>query len=413
MDDLVELPRKLPHLGSSNGSDGEDKNPGLVAVNLGIPSMIGDGRTPYPLNLLLKPSTNEAGEKGLWPTEIASLYGLTDNAGGSGQCVGIIALGGGYLPSDLLAATEGMSRLSPLVVDVSVDGVSNSFGGGTLSDEEIALDLQILAGLLPASRIVVYFSPNSQAGLAQAIIAATNDKINKPSVLCISWGSAEQYWSTPARDAVQDALKDAIEAKITVVAAAGDLLATAGMTDGMAHVLFPASSPYALACGGTKIILDDTGRKRANEMVWNDGLVGTGGGVSNLFLVPDYQETIVIPNPTAGERRGRGLPDVAAAAAQTPGYRIVVNGQELVKSGTSAATPLWSAVIALANARRGRPLGLIHPFLYATPLLCQPIVVGNNRRDGIGYYAGPGWNLCAGFGVPNGIHTIETLAAMP
>jgi kumamolisin len=91
---------------------------------------------------------NFAGEGqggGLWPTEIAALCGIPLDCDVSRECVGIIALGGSYLPSDLAAALEGMQRTSPTVIYQPVSGVQNHFGGGTSADEEIALDLKILA----------------------------------------------------------------------------------------------------------------------------------------------------------------------------------------------------------------------------------------------------------------------------
>src|SRR5437879_1777666 len=107
------------------------------------------------------------GGTGLCPTEIAALYGIPLDRDVSSVCVGIVALGGGYLASDLAKALAAMGRQAPNVVDQSVvldapatdDGSvvqnGNNFGGGTVSDQEIALDLQILAGLLPRARIVV------------------------------------------------------------------------------------------------------------------------------------------------------------------------------------------------------------------------------------------------------------------
>src|SRR5271165_4631802 len=185
---------------------------------------------------------------GIWPTEVASLYGIADHSDAKGQCVGILALAGGYLPSDLSAATASMGRQLPLVVDYGVNGAENNFSGGDLADAELALDLQIIAALVPSARIVVYFGTNNVQQLAQLIHEAVTDDVNRPKVLSISWGSAEKFWSDSIRNDVNSALADASKAKVTVVAAAGDQLATDGLLDGDAHVLFPASSPYVLAC---------------------------------------------------------------------------------------------------------------------------------------------------------------------
>jgi kumamolisin len=359
----------------------------------------------------LRAAAGAAHGAGLWPTDIAALYGIPLDRDVSGQCVGIIALGGGYLKSDLEAAVAGMGRPAPVVVDQSVGAATNSFGGGTYADQEIALDLQVLAGLLPRARIVVYFAPNTAQGLADAVHQAVFDDQNRPSVLSISWGSAETYWTPIAREALQSAFADAARLRVTVVAAAGDELATSGLIDAQAHVWFPASSPYVLGCGGTAVTLD--GAAVAAEKVWNDGFVGTGGGVSEIFPVPAYQQQFALPPSVNDGATRRGVPDIAAAAAGQPGYRIILNGQPIAKDGTSAATPLWAGLIAIANAERGSPIGLLNPSLYANPSLCREIVTGNNRVNGNGYDAGPGWNGCTGLGVPKGADIIAALAALP
>jgi kumamolisin len=354
------------------------------------------------------------GGAGLWPTDVARLYGIPLDRDGGGQCIGIVALGGGYLQSDLVEAAARMQRPVPVVVEQSVSGLGNNFGGdGADADEEIALDLQILAGIVPGARIVVYFAPNTAAGLAQAIHQAVFDNVNRPQLLSISWGSAEKFWTLPARDALQAALADAVRLKVSVTVAAGDFLATGGVDDGAAHVYFPASSPYVLGCGGTAATLGLNGTNITAEAVWNDGSTGTGGGISDLFPIPVYQSNVPLPPSVNDGRTRRGVPDVAGAAGRFPGYRIVLAGNPLAKDGTSAVAPLWAALIALANAQRGAPLGLVNPALYADLGLFRAITQGNNRVHGKGYDAAAGWNACTGLGVPNGAAAIAALAAVP
>jgi kumamolisin len=132
-------------------------------------------------------------------------------------------------------------------------------------------------------------------------------------------------------------------------------------------------------------------------------LAATGLASLNMALPPSLND---------GAMR-RGVPDVAGAAAGVPGYRVVLNGAEAVKDGTSAVAPLWAALIAIANAQRGAPLGFINSALYSIPSLFRPIIQGNNRADGKGYDAGPGWNACTGLGVPRGADIIAALAAIP
>jgi kumamolisin len=368
----------------------------------------------------LRPLVGAAAGAGLWPTEVAALYRIPLDHDVSKICVGIIALGGGYLATDLAKALAAMGREPPTIIDQPVRtpapasgsapasnaaaAVGNHFGGGTVVDEEIALDLQILASLLPRARIVVYFAGNTIQSLVGAINQAIFDDVNRPQVLSVSWGSAEMFWSPSARDAMQAVLADAKRLKVTVLFAAGDELATGGIADGKAHVWFPSSSPYALSCGGTQPAANGA----SDEVV---GSSGTGGGVSDFYPVPAYQTALALPPSVNDGKTRRGVPDVAAAAAATPGYRIVLNGAEMVKDGTSAATPLWAGLIAIANAARGEPLGFANSALYANPAAFRQIDHGDNRVGGKGYAAGPGWNACTGLGVPNGADIVAALTA--
>jgi kumamolisin len=349
---------------------------------------------------------------GLWPTEVARLYGIPLDRDVSRQCIGIIAMGGGYQPSDLAAALSKMGRQPPVVIDQPVGGVSNAFDGGSDADQEIALDLQVAAGLLPGARIVVYFTGNTAEALADAIDQAVRDDVNKPQVLSVSWGAPEFFWTAPRREVVSAALCDAARLGVSVVTASGDQLATSGLADGKAHVWFPASSPYVLGCGGTAVTL--AGSAIGSEAVWKEGALGTGGGISDNYPVPDFQVALASLPPSVNDgHKGRGVPDVAALAASSPGYRIMVGGVEMARDGTSAATPLWAALLAIANAERATPLGLVAPQLYRATAALRPITSGDNRVGPVGYAASAPWNACTGLGVPRGEEIVAALGAVP
>ncbi|MGC5340776.1 hypothetical protein ACPXBC_29815, partial [Escherichia coli] len=83
--------------------------------------------------------------------------------------------------------------------------------------------------------------------------------------------------------------------RVSVLFASGDQLATSGLTDGKVHVWFPASSPYATSCGGTQPGPAAGNGAAAAEAVWNAGTIGTGGGISDAFPVPDYQSHLTLP----------------------------------------------------------------------------------------------------------------------
>ncbi len=276
------------------------------------------------------------------------------------------------------------------------------FGADAEADREVSLDLQVVAGVAPRVRIVIYFTEPTEAGYADGVAEAVHDNVNRPGVIVFTWGESEDFWPKPAREALDAALADAVRLGVTVVAAAGDDLATERRGDGKVHVDYPASSPYVLSCGGTEIALDAAGDAITSEVVWNAGARGTGGGISDVYQVPAYQKGLALPTSLNDGAVRRGVPDIAAAASETNGYRIVFNGGEIVTGGTSAAAPLWAAFIAALNGQRGETLGLMNRLLYGNPAWLRPITSGNNMMFGLGYSAGPGWNACAGLGVPIG-----------
>ncbi|HET9112818.1 MAG TPA: alkaline phosphatase family protein [Burkholderiales bacterium] len=347
---------------------------------------------------------------GYLPNQIGSLYDFPAEVSGAGQCIALIELGGGYLDSDTQDAFKAMGIPPPRVVAVPVDQGLNQPDPRSGADDEVALDIQVAGGVAPGATIAVYFTPNTDAGFVNAITAAAHDTTHEPGVISISWGSAEMNWTPQALRTMNSALRDAAMLGVAVFAAAGDNLATDGINDGKAHVDFPASSPWAVGCGGTSITVTD--HAIVGESVWNDGEHGTGGGISDVFPVPDFQKTVVLPPGVNGGHPGRGVPDVAADAAPAGGYIIVVHGHMTTVGGTSAVAPLWGGLTLLINEKAAQPLGFFLPELYRLPHLLREVTVGNNWPAGsdIGYQAGRGWNACTGLGVPRGKALFQELA---
>ena len=355
------------------------------------------------------------GGNGLYPSQIARLYGMFTSGRGAGQCIAVIEPAGGYDPADLAKACQAMNVPVPRIGEVEVGGGRNVMGVDAQGDKEVALDLQVIAGVAPQARIAVYFTEKKEAGLVAGVVKAVHDGKNRPNVIVITWGQPEKYWLSEAPDALKGlnaALQDALRLGITVIATAGDDLATERMPGGQAHVSFPGSSPYVLACGGTRMTLDAAGKAITDEVVWKEGMRGTGGGISDIYAVPSYQSNVKLPGSQNDGKRRRGVPDVAAAAAEKNGYRIVLGGSEIVASGTSAVAPLWGAFIALLNEQRGEAIGFVNPRLYQNPALLRPITSGDNKVFGVGYEAGPGWSACTGLGVPIGSALIAALTAV-
>ena len=396
-------------------------------------------RTPRPTSKLTLP-------------QLADIYSFPPHTDGAGQTIGLIELGGGFRLSDIrafcrannlpvprISVVELNSRntpASPAQVRKLLDFVA---GRTKLAPKqlqspgieaaqatiEVTMDIQILAALAPAAHIVVYFSSSDEQGFYRAITHAVHDPIHRPDILSISWGEPETAVSRTWLNSVNDAFRTAARLGITVLASSGDAGALNNSPDNLPAVNFPASSPFAIACGGTTPLSYAPARE---EIVWNDELNGipgaTGGGVSRHFPVPSWQRSSDVPLGPTG-KRGRGVPDVAGPADPRHGAPMLIAGTSCATAGTSAVVPLWAALVARLNQSLGGRIGHLNPLLYhlaethqaqaprrrqtvdlaasAHTHTFKPVTRGDNGH----YKARPGWNPCAGHGTLHG----ETLLA--
>jgi kumamolisin len=350
------------------------------------------------------------------PRQVATLYDFPTAVDGSGECIALIELGGGYKPADLSKYWSQLKLAeTPTVSAVSVgNGSNNPTGDANGPDGEVMLDIEVAGSIAPAAKIVAYFAENTDAGFLNAITTAVHDSANNPSIVSISWGGPESTWTKQAMTSMDEAFQSAAAMGVTICVAAGDDGSTDGVNDGLNHVDFPASSPNVLACGGTRLAA--SGNTISSETVWNElanNEGATGGGISDVFPLPTWQNGAGVPasaNPT--HNVGRGVPDVAGDADPTTGYVTLVDGNPDVIGGTSAVAPLWAGLIALINEKIGKPVGFINPLLYQNAgkaVDFSDITSGNNG----GYSAGSGWDACTGLGSPIGTQVATALGATP
>lgn len=207
-------------------------------------------------------------------------------------------------------------------------------------------------------------------------------------------------------------------------------------------VLYPASDPGVIACGGTRLALDPF-----FEQTWNDPAIppeATGGGVSDLISPPSFQAGANVPASVNGNGRlGRGVPDVAGNASPLSGYYLWLYGQSTQTltltsgshqgsplgpmGGTSAVAPLYAALIALINTTLGTRLGYLNPSLYNIAIQSQSSSnpafrdVNDNISNSVeyetnpvkvspGYNSGPRWDCCTGWGSINGTNLLFALS---
>ena len=406
------------------------------------------------------------------PNQVADLYGFPADTTGAGQTIAVIELGGGFSTSDLDTYFGGLGIAVPSISAVGVDGASNAPGSDpTGADVEVNLDIDVIGAAAPGATQVVYFAPNSgDQGFVDAISDAAQAS-PAPIAISISWGQSEDSWTAQGLASMNAAIADAATLGITVCVAAGDNGSGDGVTDGEVHVDFPASSPYALGCGGTKLVADPTSGTISSEVVWNETAAGEGaggGGVSDQFALPSWQATAGVParasrsgtgtSRTGGEHHrhedgadaagdsglaagassgsggasasssggasasssggasasssgGRGVPDVAGNADPTTGYQVYADGKAQVVGGTSAVAPLWAALIGRLAQATGQRFGLIQPTLYAGITPGTDVAGFNDITSGNNgaYSAGPGWDACTGLGSPEGAVLLKRL----
>jgi kumamolisin len=344
--------------------------------------------------------------------EVADKYNFPA-AEGRGQTVAILSLGGCFDREGFTRYYTDLGIPVPEVFEVPVDCEPPQLGKQQNEDFEVALDVHIIASLVPRAKIVIYYVENTSQGFINGLAKAIYNESLPPSVISISWGSFEESWTEQAISAIEDLLRDAKALDITVCCASGDLGAWDGDPDGRFHVDFPASSPHVLSCGGTTLRPEPV-EPDQREVVWSeagavwnqpkdgsnrsDEYLASGGGQSARPGKPDWQSQSA--DPQLRELTNRGIPDVAGFADPRNGFTISVSGQEMIVGGTSAAAPLWAGLIARINEILTKNVGYLNSRLYleVSRDAFLDITEGSNGK----WKAEEGWDACTGLGRPCG-----------
>lgn len=372
-----------------------------------------------------------------FPPQVAQLYDYPSDLNGAGQNIAVFAFNGttdgdphgGYSLDALKIYFEKvLGGTTPSITDVVVQGPGNDPGPETKasgargdSTDEVMLDMCVVGSVSSGAHIFIYFTEFTTQGWVDALQTAITDD-NDISVISISYGNPEDdpqgAWTPMGINLVNQAFQTAIARGITICCASGDDGSLDDERSG-AHVDFPASSPFVLAVGGTKLVANNDNNPTAimDETVWNELSQGDGaggGGISSVFPKPDYQNGVSVPpSADAPHKIGRGVPDVCAVANPETGIAVMhVDGKHLDPvEGTSASAPLWAALIARLNQSLQARCGFLNPLLYTKLAkgVLRDITIGNNGA----YEAGPGWDACTGLGSPQGKKLVQGLSGAP
>lgn len=314
---------------------------------------------------------------GLLPSQVAKAYNFP-TISPHGRTVAIVELGGSFKVSDIQAYCQAHGYPMPRIDVVDIDGAAESQGD---ADGEVCLDIQVVLAAAPGVNILVLFAPNTEEGFADAVKEAI---VRNVDAISISWGGPEDQWSAEGRAALDAQFREATEHGIGVYCASGDLGSGDGETFGN-HIDYPASSPYAVACGGSHLELDASGN-RSTETAWSRGLINpdsSGGG-----------ESVSYP--------GRKVPDVSGNGDPDTGYIVIVDGQEQQVGGTSAVAPLYAALQALLNASVNAHVGHLPALFYKADQVAPDTFFDVTQGNNGGYKAGPGYDEVTGLGVVDG-----------
>ena len=326
---------------------------------------------------------------------------------GTGQTVGLFQVDG-YDPADIAAYASLAGMTNVPLQNVLLDGVDGTPGG---NNDEVCLDIEMAMSMAP--------------GLAQIMVyegTTPNDILNRMAMD----DAASQLSSSWTWGGGPTATTDQIFAQMAAqgqsfFTASGDSCAYApGEIDDPGAGLTPADNPLVTSVGGTTLLTDNGGNRLA-ETTWNWGNGnGSSGGYSSFYEIPFWQGGIDM-TATGGSASTRNIPDVALTADNV--YIAYDSGSYGYVGGTSCAAPLWAAFTALVNEQGAQlsqpPVGFLNAAFYNLgrgtnyPAVFNDITTGNNTSaaNPTGFFAVAGYDLCTGWGTPNGTNLINALTA--
>jgi subtilase family serine protease len=373
---------------------------------------------PHPQNVRAakrKPATPRSGSApsgNYWGNDFRAAYVPGTTLTGTGQTVGLFELDDFYT-TDITTYESDAGLPNVPLSRLTVDGYTSGDPGS--DNLEVALDIEMSVSMAPGlSGVIVYEGPNEGNVTAPNDILncmATNDAAKQ---LSCSWGFGIDC------NTVQIFQQFGTQGQ-SFFLASGD----SGAFTGAAPP--PSDDPYITVVGGTTLTTSGAGGSWVSEEVWNwynsdTGTNGSTGGISTTGTIPSWQAPVSMAN-NQGSTRMRNIPDVALTADNV--YVIAHDGSTssgFEVGGTSCAAPLWAAFTALVNEQgainQRSSVGFLNPALYALGLgssyaaTFHDITTGNNTNlsSSNKFYAVAGYDLCTGWGTPNGTNLINALA---
>jgi hypothetical protein len=391
------------------------------SVDFGVPILHISGLDNYSLshpNSMLRPAgatadatpNSGSGPGGTYRgSDFRTVYVPGTSLTGAGQTVGLLQFDGFYA-SDIATYASQAGLPSIPVTIVPIDGGVGTPGDG---NSEVCLDIEMVMSMAPGvTNIYVYEAPNPSPWVDLLNAMATHNPLSRQ--LSCSWGGGSP-------DATSEQVFKQMAAQgQSFFNATGDSDAFTG------SIPFPSDSTNITEVGGTTLTTG-TGAAYSSEKVWNWGLdngnyVGSSGGISTYYKIPSYQHGISM-SANKGSTTMRNVPDVALTADNV--YVLYNNGSAAVFGGTSCAAPLWAGFTALVNqqaAAAGQAaVGFLNPALYSIGKGASYTTAFHDTTTGNNFWPSSsskfsgvtGYDLCTGWGTPNGTNLINALAPLP
>ena len=354
------------------------------------------------------------------PQELATAYSIPAKLTGAGQTIVIIdAFGDPTIAADLATedSTFGLPAANLSILYPDGQPAFDPANADELSwSGEIALDLASSHAIAPAAKIdLVIAKSDNDSDILSALKYVVANHLG--TVLSQSYGEAEACEDPSVEQADHVLFQQAEADGLTVFASSGDNGAAQYSCDGTSYlkaVSLPASDPLVTGVGATSLTASQPQGNYQSETAWNDAYGSSGGGYSALFTRPAFQDGAV-------SSAMRGVPDVAYSGDVNNGLLVAWSGGVAANEGTfylfggtSAGSPQWAAITALAAQQDGKKLGDINAALYSLAKdggVYHDTTAGDNTvsetaADGstlniAGYSAVKGWDPVTGLGTPN------------
>ena len=339
---------------------------------------------------------------------------------------------------------------------------------------EVSLDVEWAHAIAPKANIMLVTTPTAEVLGVQGFQQMMNAEdalitTHRVDVISQSFGAGEGTFNNglAALKQLRQTFADARANGVTVLASSGDFGTANPMKVPVKNpglipypsVAWPASDPLVTSVGGTYLCRDaetglvvdsvsPPGQCQAHVGDREPAWIPSGGGYSIYFSRPAFQDVLTPANSSyVGSSPGapgpnnnmRGVPDVAYNASSRTGVLVYLtestsNNQAgtgcggadpcstgwYVVGGTSAGSPQWAGLVALADVQAGHNLGYINPALYR-------VFTGPNYHKDFydptancntqvltpipGWCASPGWDAVTGIGTPDAAKLLPDLIA--